>query len=501
MGQDYLLEMRDISKSFPGVKALDNVNLKVKKGTVHVLVGENGAGKSTLIKILCGLHTDYTGEMLIEGEKVSFANAKEAIDAGVATIHQELNQVQALTIAENVFLGREPKMKNGILIDDKKINQRAAELLESSNMGFGPKTLVSQLTVAQMQMIEIIKAVNTNAKIIIMDEPTSAISDKEVKVLFETIESLKAQGVTIIYISHRLDEIFQIGDAITILRDGQYIDTKTVAELDKPAIIKMMVGREINNIYPQKPDVMDESNVVFEVENLNSQGKFNDISFQVHAGEILGLAGLMGAGRTEVARAIFGLDPIDSGELYLQGEKVKIKNTSDALDHGIVMASEDRKRYGLVLKRTISDNIGLPNLKKFRGRFLLDKKKELSAEEKVFKQLGVKAPSMNVETSALSGGNQQKVVLAKWILADPKVFILDEPTRGIDVGAKYEIYKIMIELAAKGMAIIMISSELPEVIGICDRVIIMREHHITGELNREELTQEAIMNFATADIV
>lgn len=500
MEQTCLLEMRNISKTFPGVKALSNVNLKVEKGSVHVLVGENGAGKSTLIKILCGLHTDYEGDVLINGKKVVFKNAHDALAHGIATIHQELNQVPAMTIAENLFLGREPLQKNKLFIDDKYIYKRAQELLDQQKLPFKATTLVKDLSVSQMQMVEITKAVSANAQIIIMDEPTSAITDTEVDILFERIAELKAKGVAIIYISHRLDELFRIGDDITILRDGEYIDTKKVGELDKPAIIKMMVGRELDNIYPPKTNVVQKDKVVLELKNLTGKGRFEDVSFKVHAGEILGLAGLMGAGRTETARAMFGLDPIDSGEMLLDGKPIRIKNTTDALKHGIMMASEDRKRYGLVLKRSIGDNIGLPNLRMFKGKLLLNAKKERAAEEVVFKELGVKAPNMDVAASSLSGGNQQKVVLAKWILANPKVFILDEPTRGIDVGAKYEIYKIMNDLAAKGMAIIMISSELPEILGMCDRVMVMREHRVTGELQRDELTQERVMDLATTDL-
>ncbi len=500
MGETALLEMKHISKSFPGVRALDDVSLTVKKGEVHILVGENGAGKSTLIKILCGLHTDYEGEIFIEGEKVTLKDPHDALEHGIATIHQELNQVPTMTIAENLFLGREPLMA-GRLIDDRKIYREAREILEAQGLDYDPHTLVRNLTVSQMQMIEIAKSVSQKARIIIMDEPTSAITDAEVKTLFKCIEKLKAEGAGIIYISHRLEEMFEIGDRVTILRDGQYIDTKEVKDVTRGDIIKMMVGRELNNIYPAKQHIATDR-VVLEVKNLTGHKRFENISFKLHAGEILGLAGLMGAGRTEIARALFGLDPIDSGEIYLDGKKITIKNTSDAMKHGIMMATEDRKRYGLVLKATIGENIGLPNLRKFLGKsgFLLDGKKEQRMEKEVFDELGVKAPTMHVKASSLSGGNQQKVVLAKWILANPKVFILDEPTRGIDVGAKYEIYKIMTELASKGMAILMISSELPEVIGMCDRVLIMREHYLAGEVSQEEINQETIMEFASANV-
>ncbi len=501
MERTALLEMKNISKSFPGVRALDHVNLKVEKGEVHILVGENGAGKSTLIKILCGLHTDYEGEIVIEGEKVSLKDPHDALKYGIATIHQELNQVPTMTIAENLFLGREPLGRGNMLIDDKRIYKEAKAILEAQGLTYDPHMLVRNLTVSQMQMIEIAKSVSQNARIIIMDEPTSAITDAEVKVLFQCIKRLKAEGVGIIYISHRLEEMFEIGDKVTILRDGQYIDTKDVKDVTRGDIIKMMVGRELNNIYPEKKHKVTDK-VVLEVKNLTGHKRFENISFKLHAGEILGLAGLMGAGRTEIARALFGLDPIHSGEVYLEGKRIAIKNTSDAMKHGIMMATEDRKRYGLVLKATIGENIGLPNLKQFLGKsgFLLSDKREREKEKEVFDELGVKAPSMHTRASALSGGNQQKVVLAKWILANPKVFILDEPTRGIDVGAKYEIYKIMTELASKGMAIIMISSELPEVIGMCDRVIVMREHYLSGEVSGEEINQEYIMEFASANV-
>ena len=464
-----VLELKNISKSFPGVKALDNVSFAVEEGTVHVLAGENGAGKSTLIKIINGLYVADEGDLFLYGKKITAHNPRYMNSIGVATIHQELSPVLDLTIAENIFLGRAPltKLKT---IQWKKMYAEA------------------------QQIIEIIKAISVNAKVIIMDEPTSSITESEVEVLHEKIRMLKKQGISFIYISHKLDEIGQIGDMVTILRDGKAISTHKVGEITTDEIIAKMVGREMTNVYPPKhPKIGD---TILEVKNLTREGVFEDVSFTLRAGEILGMSGLVGAGRTEVARAVFGLDKLQSGEIWLKGKKVEIRRVPDAIRAGIIYLSEDRKGEGLVLCRSIGENIALANLKHFSRGFLLNRKQEDREAAQMSEKLTVKAPSIKTSAGSLSGGNQQKVVIAKWLLQNPTVFIMDEPTRGIDVGAKYEIYKIMCDLAQQGAGVIMISSELPEIIGVCDRALVMAEGRITGEVQGDDLTQERIMSFA-----
>ena len=488
-----VLELKNISKSFPGVKALDNVSFAVEEGTVHVLAGENGAGKSTLIKIINGLYVADEGDLFLYGKKITAHNPRYMNSIGVATIHQELSPVLDLTIAENIFLGRAPltKLKT---IQWKKMYAEAQQLIDNFGFHYDAKRTMRSLTVSDMQIIEIIKAISVNAKGIIMDEPTSSITESEVEVLHEKIRMLKKQGISFIYISHKLDEIGQIGDMVTILRDGKAISTHKVGEITTDEIIAKMVGREMTNVYPPKHPKIGET--ILEVKNLTREGVFEDVSFTLRAGEILGMSGLVGAGRTEVARAVFGLDKLQSGEIWLKGKKVEIRRVPDAIRAGIIYLSEDRKGEGLVLCRSIGENIALANLKHFSRGFLLNRKQEDREAAQMSEKLTVKAPSIKTSAGSLSGGNQQKVVIAKWLLQNPTVFIMDEPTRGIDVGAKYEIYKIMCDLAQQGAGVIMISSELPEIIGVCDRALVMAEGRITGEVQGDDLTQERIMSFA-----
>ena len=487
-----VLELKNISKSFPGVKALDEVTFSVEEGTVHVLVGENGAGKSTLIKIINGMYTADEGELYVFGKKVTMHSPRHMKELGIATIHQELNPVPDLTIAENIFLGRLPTRGPGI-VAKKRMVEEAQKLVNDLGFSYDVKRVMRSLTVSDMQIIEIIKAISVNAKIIIMDEPTSSITEGEVAVLHEQIHRLKERGISIIYISHKLDELKQVGDQLTVLRDGKTISTHHIDELTTDEIITKMVGRKMDNVYPVKEAEIGEK--LLEIKNLTQPNVFSNISFTLHRGEILGMSGLVGAGRTEVVRAIFGMDSYSSGEIIINGKSVEIKKVSDAIREGIIMLSEDRKLEGLVLIRSICENIGLPNLKRYRG-FLLNKKREREDALEMKEKLAIKAPTIGTEAQNLSGGNQQKVVIAKWLLQNPVVFIMDEPTRGIDVGAKYEIYKIMCDLAAQGAGVIMISSELPEIIGICDRTLVMAEGRITGEVTREDFSQERIMSFA-----
>lgn len=486
------LELKHISKAFPGVKALDDVSFSVEEGSVHVLVGENGAGKSTLIKIINGMYTADQGDLYLYGEKVTVHNPRYMKHMGVATIHQELNPVLDLTIAENIFLGRLP-VHGPRMVNKKQMIKEAQKLIDDLGFHYDAKKVMRTLTVSDMQIIEIIKAISVNARIIIMDEPTSSITEAETAVLHQQIHKLKKMGISIIYISHKLEELRQVGDRITILRDGKVISSHNVDELTTEEIITKMVGRKMDHVYPVKTTSVGKP--LFEVKSLTQPGVFHDVSFTLHRGEILGMAGLVGAGRTEVARAVFGLDPHQSGKMYIEGRQIQIKKVSDAIKEGIIMLSEDRKLEGLVLIRSIAENIGLPNLKRYRG-LLLKKKREKNDAEEMKIKLSIKAPSVQTEAQSLSGGNQQKVVIAKWLLQKPLVFIMDEPTRGIDVGAKYEIYKIMCDLAAQGAGIIMISSELPEIIGVCDRTLVMAEGRITGEVLREDFSQKRIMSYA-----
>jgi len=500
--ENLLLEMKGITKRFPGTLALNEVQLEVRRGEIHALMGENGAGKSTLVKIVAGLFRADSGKMWFDGKPVNFANPEEALHSGVSMIYQELNPVLHMTIAENIFLHREPTTLGQLFIDKKAMNTEAEVILSKYGLRLDPRTKMIDLTIAQMQMVEIIKAVTFNARLVIMDEPTSSLDADETENLFKTIAELKAKGISIIYISHRIEEISRICDRVTVFRDGHYIGTRTVDEIDRNMLIKMMVGRELSDIYNKKAAKIGD--VSLKVNHLTRKGVFKDISFEVRAGEILGFAGLVGAGRSEIMKAIFGLDPIDSGEIIWHGKPVRIKCSSDAISNGLVMVTEDRKKYGLVLCRSLFENVGLPNLKRYSHGSLVDFKSLNGKITEIAKRLSIKAPSLKVEAMSLSGGNQQKVILAKWLLEKPGLIILDEPTRGIDVGAKSEIYKLMSEFAAEGMAILLVSSEMEEIIGMSDRVVVVHDGQITGEFQRDDLldgykAQELILSKAMGE--
>jgi inositol transport system ATP-binding protein len=496
---DLVLEMRGITKSFPGVKALDGVQLRVRPGRVHVLVGENGAGKSTLMKILSGEHTIDAGEIHFKGARLNSQNTRAALELGISMIHQELSPVLDMSIAENIFLGREPMHGPlGLFVDFQRMRDDTQALLDRLGLRYRAEQRMGELSIAGMQLIEIAKAISRRAALVIMDEPTSAISDTEVAMLFRQIADLKAHGVAIIYITHKMDEIFRIADDITIIRDGQFVEAGEAHQYKEQTLISLMVGRTISSIFPKEEVPIGE--VALEVRGLSRRGAFHDISFQVRRGEILGLAGLVGAGRTEVVRAIFGLDRIDSGEMWLNGQPLQIRCPADAIAHGIAMVSEDRKAEGLVLCRSVQENISLANLKKFAPSLLLDLKAEASEGQRMRSLLQIKTAKLDTVVGTLSGGNQQKIVIAKWLLGDLKVLILDEPTRGIDVGSKSEIHKLMTQFAKQGLAIIMISSELPEVLGMSDRVLVMQEGRFKGELPRRDATQENIMRLATSGV-
>lgn len=491
---EYILQCEGISKAFGGTQALKDVQLHVKPGEVHALMGENGAGKSTLMKIVIGLHKQDKGTITFEGKPYQVKGPVDAINAGIAMIHQELNPEPHLSIADSIFLKREDTVGK-FFLNKKKQNERAGEILKQFNFPYGPKTLIKELTLAQVQMVEIIKAVSSDARMIIMDEPTSSLDSEETDHLFRVIRELKAKGVAIIYISHRMDEIFQICDTVSVFRDGMFITSAPLAQISRDELISKMVGRKVENVFPKVDCKIGD--VVFKAENLCGKG-FKDISFEVHAGEILGLSGLVGSGRSETMRAIFGLDPITSGKMYLEGKEIKNKNPRSAINKGICMVNEDRKNFGLCLLRSLRENISLPNLPKKQRGILINQRREIKECEEVAKQLTVKAASIEHEAFSLSGGNQQKVVIAKWIMANPKLLILDEPTRGVDVGAKSEIHSLMCQFAAKGMAIIMISSELPEIMGMSDRILIYHEGSINGEVTRAEIldstaTEEVIL--------
>lgn len=490
-----LLQMKGISKSFPGVNALTNVQLDLHYGEVLALVGENGAGKSTLMKILTGIYEKDEGEIIFEGKPITPKNTKEAQELGISIIHQELNLMQDLTVAQNIFIGREPTTGFNFFLKEKELNERASKLIESLNINLNPETKISKLTVAKQQMVEIAKALSFNAKILIMDEPTAALTESEIETLFNIIRRLKENGVGIIYISHRMEELKVISERITVLRDGQYIDTLQTDKTDINEVVSLMVGRELF-IESKKRQIQEDSVNKLEVKNLTNH-YVKDINFELKKGEILGFAGLVGAGRTEVARAIFGADPIQRGEIYIDGKKVTIKQPSDAVKAGIGYLSEDRKRFGLMVNMNVSENIFISSINKYlKGPFVKESIiKKISEEYK--EKLDIRTPSIFQKVNHLSGGNQQKIVIAKWLLRDSDILIFDEPTRGIDVGAKGEIYELLDQLAAEGKSIIMISSELPEILRMSHRIIVMCEGRITGELTSEEATQEKIMNYAT----
>lgn len=488
------LRVRNIEKSFPGVKALDNINFSVRKGTVHVLCGENGAGKSTLMKIINGIYKADAGEILIDGKVVEVQDPIKARSLGISMIFQELNYIPEMTVEESLFVGNWPKNKYGN-VDWAAIRRNTIELLNREGLDYSPETKLKDLTVSDIQMLEILKAISWNSDIIIMDEPTSAITQKEVEVLFKKINELKSRGACIIYISHKMDEIFKIADEITVFRDGCVIDSRPKEQYDMETVISQMVGRKLENNFPKEE--VEIGNTILEVKNLTNKGNFNEISFHVREGEIIGFAGLMGAGRTEIMRSLFGLDEYQSGEIIIKGEKVSIKTVKDCINKKVVMLSEDRRRYGIVPVRSVRENVSLSSLKKFIYRGRLHAKEENAVIEDYCKKMRVKTPTVETSIESLSGGNQQKVILAKWMVTDPDVLILDEPTRGIDVGAKYEIYVLMMELAKQKKGIIMVSSELPELIGMCDRIYVISKGKVAGELMRSGFSQEEIMKLAT----
>lgn len=497
MAETPMLKMSNISKSFSGVPALQNFSIECYSGEVHVLMGENGAGKSTLLKILTGNYLADSGEIIIDGKPINIRNTANAIQHGIAMIYQEIHLCQGMSIAENIFRGRE--LKKGLFVDFAEMERQAQVLLDSLDMDIQSSAMVSELTIAQQQMVEIAGALSQNARILILDEATASLTDKEVQALFRTIRELTAKGVAIIYVSHRMNETFEIGNRVTILRDGQYIATRMVKDTTEDELIELMVGRPLEKLFDHNKPVGGET--VLEVKHFCNK-KLQDVSISLRKGEILGFSGLVGAGRTELARAIFGLDPIDSGELVLEGQPVHIKNPQDAIDHHIALVPEDRKNAGLVLINSVGFNLTLTVLKEFiRGPFV-NEKKENQIIEQYRNSLSIKMASVEQEAGSLSGGNQQKIVISKWLATKPKYLIMDEPTRGIDVGAKAEIYDLMFRLAREGMSILLISSDLPEIINLSSRVVVMHEGSVAAVLDphEEELTQVKIMNYATGRV-
>ena len=492
---EYVLEMKNITKTFPGVKALDNVNLSVKQGTIHALVGENGAGKSTLMKVLNGVYHADSGDIYLDGEKTVIKDTTDAENKGIGLVFQECNLINSLTIAENMFVNK-LKKKSGdkMFIKWKELNKITQEFLDSFNFNLKATTKIEDLSASQKQMVEIAKVLYKEPKILVMDEPTSSLTIGETERLFEIMNDLKAKGTTIVYISHKMDEIFQMCDITTVVRDGQVIETRPTKEFTRDEIVERMVGRSVDMEYPKRNVELGE--VVLKVDNVVREGIVGPISFELHKGEILGLAGLVGAGRTEIAEAIFGAEPADSGTIEVNGKAAKIKTTADGKKAGIGLLTEDRKETGLILTYDLVRNISVSNLDRILTNKLIDKKKEREDATNLAKDLNVKTPSMMQLAGNLSGGNQQKVVFAKWLFSDVDILILDEPTRGIDVGAKYEIYCLMNKLVEQGKSIIMISSELPEVLGMCDRLVVLSGGEKAGELSREEASAEAVMRLA-----
>ena len=494
------LTMTGITKEFGRTRALSGVDFRLRAGEIHTLMGENGAGKSTLMKILIGLYRADAGEILLDGREVAFTSPREALSHGIAMIHQELYPVLDMTVMDNIFLGRElrkTRMGPFSTVDRGRSRREAAGLLEDMGLSVRPDTLMRNLSVAETQLIEIIKAVSQGARIIVMDEPTSAITEREAEQLFRHMFRLKESGVAIVYISHKMEEIFRVSDTITVLRDGTLIDTRPAPELTPETLVKMMVGREIHDIYPSRPTLAEKGQPALEVEGLADRGRFAGVGFALHRGEVLGMAGLMGAGRTEVAECIFGLNPRSAGEIRVDGKTVNIRSPRDAIACGIALVSDDRKQKGLNLEATVGENVGFLRLSSFTRLGVIDSRAEREGVEEYMAKLGVKADSPAAPVTSLSGGNQQKVVLAKWLMAGPDIIIFDEPTRGIDVGAKHDIYLLINELAARGKAVLMISSEMSEIIGMADRVIVMADGALTGELKRGQISQEAIMALAS----
>ena len=497
MATTQLLSLTGVSKEFPGVKALNNVHFDLNKGEVHAIVGENGAGKSTLMKILSGIYKKDTGDIVYLGNNVNVKSPLEAQKLGISIIHQELNLMPDLTVAQNIFIGRESRRKGRLFLDDRKLNKAAKALLEELDLVLDPKQKVGELTIAKQQMVEIAKAVSYRGEVIIMDEPTSSLTPSETDALFKIIRALKASGKGVVYISHRLEELSKITDRITVIRDGEYVKTLNTPDTSIPEVISLMVGRKVDQ--DQRPDVRAMSTeVVLKVEGISDSRLLKNVSFELRKGEILGFAGLMGAGRTELARALIGADPKTSGKIFLRGKEVKIKSPSDAVKSGIGYLSEDRKKYGLLLIQNVTFNVILSSIPSFSNKFGFLKTKPAGAITRdAIKQLSIRTPSENQYLKNLSGGNQQKVVISKWLTRDCDILIFDEPTRGIDVGAKDEIYKLLAKLASEGKSIIMISSELPEILRMSDRIAVMCEGQLTGIIDNKDADQNKIMQLAT----
>ncbi len=492
-----IVELKQVSKAFAGVQALDRCQFELRKGEVHALMGENGAGKSTLMKVLAGVYQRDSGDILLDGKPVELPSPRAAQALGIGIVHQELNLMNHLSAAQNIYIGREPRGRLGLFLDEDTLNAQTQAIFERMHLPLDPRTPVGELTVARQQMVEIAKALSFDSRVLIMDEPTAALNDAEIAELFRIIRGLKAQGVGIVYISHKMDELKQISDRVTVMRDGQYIGTVPTASTPMETIISMMVGRKLESVQRVIPDT-SANELVLDVRGICRGHAIKDASFTLRRGEILGLAGLMGAGRTELARAVFGADPIDAGEVHVHGKRVDIRSPQDAVAQGIGYLSEDRKRFGLATGLNVETNIVLATLGRYAaGGFWLDHDAIHATARDYVQQLSIKTPSVEQQVRLLSGGNQQKIVIAKWLLRDCDILFFDEPTRGIDVGAKSEIYKLLDALAAQGKAIVMISSELPEILRMSHRVLVMCEGRITGELAAAEATQESIMHLAT----
>lgn len=496
MGKETILKMEGIEKSFPGVKALDGVDFEVKRGEVHALLGENGAGKSTLVKIIAGVYTPDAGTILYKGKPLQLTHPKQAQDKGIGVIYQEFNLLPDLTVAQNIFIGREPRKCRG-WIDEKALNREAERLFQRLGIDLDPREKVSRLSVAQQQMVEIAKALSFDCELLILDEPTAALTDAEIERLFEVIQMLKSSGVAMIYISHRLEELQRIVDRVTVLRDGRLVAQHCLQDVTVDQLIQEMVGRSLTSRFPPRPS-LQRGEKVLEVSGLSCSRVLRDIHFHLYRGEILGVAGLMGAGRTELARALIGADPIDTGRIELEGRRVTIRSPIDAIRLGIGYVTEDRKKDGLALSLSVQDNMLMGSYHRYANPFGLIQSSKANQVAWGYKErMGIKTPDLNRQVSTLSGGNQQKVVLARWLNKNVKVLIVDEPTRGVDVGAKFEIYELMYKLVQQGVAIIMISSDLPEILGMSDRILVMAEGSITAELSKDEATQETIMFYAT----
>jgi ribose transport system ATP-binding protein len=488
--EDLVIQIKGVSKEFPGVKALDGVDLSLKKGEVHALVGENGAGKSTLIKILAGVYTKDAGDIIFENKSVDFHTSADSLRLGIKVVFQELALIPHMTIAENVFLESFPLKKNRA-IDWEKMFERTTEILDSIGLPINPKNKVSSLTVSQQQMVEIARALSHEAKIVVMDEPTSALTPNEIKFLFDVIGKLKKLGIGIIYVTHKLEEVFEISDRVTVLRDGKLISAKNIKDTDTDEVVKDMVGRSIKTLFPRTHT--GKGKVVLDVQNLSTEKKLKNISFKVHSGEVIGTFGLLGAGRTELAKAVFGLDPITDGNIYIEGSELRAGSTSHSTRMGLGLLTEDRKEEGLVLQMSVAHNITLPSIRDFSSFGFISRKLETERSREFVDKFSIKTPSLRQKVMFLSGGNQQKVLIARWLMKKLKVIIMDEPTRGIDVGAKAEIHRLIDELAKAGLAVVVMTSEMPELLGVSDHIIVMSNGKITGEFDKKEATQEKIL--------